>query len=73
MSQRYYGTHRADPHRGNIISIFSTIFFCHIALYLIKKQCTKEKSRLEIEYETIVYRDIKGFIKFPHQRTIGLY
>lgn len=68
MSQRYYGTHRADPHRGNIISIFSTIFFCHIALLVYQG-----KSRLEIEYETIVYRDIKGFIKFPHQRTIGLY
>lgn len=61
------------PHSGNIISILSTIFSCYTALYLIKILCIKEKSGLEIEYEIIVYRDIKHFIKFPHQRTTGLH
>lgn len=61
------------PHSGNIISILSTIFSSYTALYLIKIQCIKEKSGLEIEYEIIVYRDIKHFIKFSHQRTTGLH
>lgn len=52
------------PHSGNIISILSTIFSCYIALYLIKIQCTKEKSGLEIEYETKVYRVLNILLNF---------
>lgn len=52
------------PHSGNIISILSTIFSCYIALYLIKIQCTKEKSGLEIEYETKVTEILNILLNF---------